>query len=632
MDRTAVWNILQGYHVCSATRFLNPIHRLVRKSMLLAFLFAGWTGELTVCQPADSFNLTLSVNPAEGGTLIPASGTYRLKRDSVIALVAQPATGYRFLHWSKGVADSLAVSTSVALDTNKLLTAYFDLIPSLTTTSPNGGEVWLQGSTQTLTWVSAGISDFVSISFSSNGGSVWNTVTGSTANDGIYEWTVPNTISTTCQIRIADTSGSPADVSDAVFSIALAPVDQHISLSSGWNLFSLNVVPENLNMLRIVRPLIDRVTLIKVQDMRGNSIERHPITLEWLNDIGNWNPAEGYRINLNGSDDLVVHGMPVVDPVSLVLSAGWNILGYPFQSPVNATEALAGLMASGALQKVQDETGYSLEQLTPLSEWINNIGTLDPGEGYQVRVNMPYEFTFTPLLLKSALASYHRERNQTTVHFMKNYTGNGLNHMNIYLSDPVSGLPLEDGDEIGVFDGECCVGSLLIDANMPENISMVASADDPSTQVMDGFRNGNPLEIRIWKNRKQEEVILKNYESYPGDDVFHERKSLWVTMHASDMGDAIPPGTLGHPYPNPFANLVNVPFSLESDGIVDISVFNTLGAKVENLIHAVMPRGNHIAVWEPGKEGKQVPAGLYYVITTFRNHRKAEKVSFIPAH
>ncbi|NOY58113.1 MAG: hypothetical protein GXO75_04135, partial [Calditrichaeota bacterium] len=45
----------------------------------------------------------------------------------------------------------------------------------------------------------------------------------STTDDGVYEWTIPNNPSTTCLVRVTDTDGSPADQSDAVFTISAAP-------------------------------------------------------------------------------------------------------------------------------------------------------------------------------------------------------------------------------------------------------------------------------------------------------------------------------------------------------------------------------------------------------------------------
>lgn len=91
---------------------------------------------------------------------------------------------------------------------------------SITVVSPNGGETWAAGSTQTIFWTSSNTINNVKIEYSTNSGSTWTTVISSTTNDGSYSWKIPTVSSTKCKVRIKDTSsGTPSDVSNAVFSI-----------------------------------------------------------------------------------------------------------------------------------------------------------------------------------------------------------------------------------------------------------------------------------------------------------------------------------------------------------------------------------------------------------------------------
>ncbi len=91
--------------------------------------------------------------------------------------------------------------------------------------SPNGGENWEAGSSKEIAWTAAGDIKNVTIEFSTDNGFTWGTVVLTTANDGGYNWTVPDTVSETCRVRVTagDTAADPkpSDVSDEVFSIAL---------------------------------------------------------------------------------------------------------------------------------------------------------------------------------------------------------------------------------------------------------------------------------------------------------------------------------------------------------------------------------------------------------------------------
>ncbi|MFH1320281.1 MAG: CUB domain-containing protein [Bacteroidota bacterium] len=86
---------------------------------------------------------------------------------------------------------------------------------------PNGGESYYAGTSQTITWRPATYLDInVLIEYSTNNGSTWNTIIASTPNDGSYSWTVNNTPSTQCLVRVSEaTTTTENDVSDAVFII-----------------------------------------------------------------------------------------------------------------------------------------------------------------------------------------------------------------------------------------------------------------------------------------------------------------------------------------------------------------------------------------------------------------------------
>ena len=95
---------------------------------------------------------------------------------------------------------------------------------SITVTSPNGGEVWVHGSTHDITWTSSGdAGSNVKIELL-KGGSVYRTL-ANTLNDGSCSWTLLDAEGTGGDYRVRITSTSnPAiyDVSDTYFTITSA--------------------------------------------------------------------------------------------------------------------------------------------------------------------------------------------------------------------------------------------------------------------------------------------------------------------------------------------------------------------------------------------------------------------------
>ena len=84
-------------------------------------------------------------------------------------------------------------------------------------------------------------------------------------------------------------------------------------------------------------------------------------------------------------------------------------------------------------------------------------------------------------------------------HFVPNWTGNGYNHMNVYIAQAtIDGISLKLGDEIGVFDGDQCVGFAKISSLTANYLEIRVSEDDPTSTEIDGFIHGNNMNLKIW--------------------------------------------------------------------------------------------------------------------------------------
>jgi endonuclease/exonuclease/phosphatase family metal-dependent hydrolase len=94
--------------------------------------------------------------------------------------------------------------------------------PAVHVTAPNGGESYTAGSSHTITWTSAAVSN-VKLEYTLDG-TAWTQITASTpAAAGSYGWTVPSTASTAAKVRISDASAPTLnDASDGAFTIAAA--------------------------------------------------------------------------------------------------------------------------------------------------------------------------------------------------------------------------------------------------------------------------------------------------------------------------------------------------------------------------------------------------------------------------
>jgi len=102
------------------------------------------------------------------------------------------------------------------------------IVPRITVTSPNGGEVWYIGNNYNIRWASKNHTGNVKIQVSTNGGLLWSTITNSTADDGIYSWTASaKAPSSRCLIKVSSVADpSVNDRSNRYFTLA----ESHITV------------------------------------------------------------------------------------------------------------------------------------------------------------------------------------------------------------------------------------------------------------------------------------------------------------------------------------------------------------------------------------------------------------------
>lgn len=138
---------------------------------------------------------------------------------ATLTVPASVPTGLYYVGWliSGGV-------TEYSADNNRVVIAdeIVNVLPEreIEVTSPNGGEVWNSGSSQTITWSKTNSGSTVSIAVSRDSGSSWSTIVTGTSNDGSYTWSVTGPASSDCRVRVrSDAYPTVSDTSDADFRI-----------------------------------------------------------------------------------------------------------------------------------------------------------------------------------------------------------------------------------------------------------------------------------------------------------------------------------------------------------------------------------------------------------------------------
>ncbi|MEZ4695551.1 MAG: Ig-like domain-containing protein [Rhodothermales bacterium] len=208
-----------------------------------------------------------------------------------------------------------------------------------------------------------------------------------TDNSAPYEFTwVPNaTGSYSLTARATDNDGATSTSTARTISVtgaAQPQSSQSIVLKQGWNLVSSWVQPASPSLPAVFNSIKSEILLVKDEEGR----QYHPPS--GLNTIGNWSATAAYEVYANSPQTLDLSGYEVSSSQSISLVAGWNHLSFPRKAAIPITDALADV--NGKVNIVKDVSG----KVYYPAYSINEIGSLQPGQGYKIHMAANAELAY----------------------------------------------------------------------------------------------------------------------------------------------------------------------------------------------------------------------------------------------
>jgi hypothetical protein len=97
-----------------------------------------------------------------------------------------------------------------------------------------------------------------------------------------------------------------------------------------------------------------------------------------------------------------------------------------------------------------------------------------------------------------------------TQHFQKCWEGQPFSPMTIFIiGAKLDGKDLTSNDEIGIFDGNLCVGAGIVNGtiSLTNFLEIIVSKNDGISGL--GFTEGNPIVFKIWIASTKQEILLK---------------------------------------------------------------------------------------------------------------------------
>jgi len=376
---------------------------------------------------------------------------------------------------------------------------------------------------------------------------------------------------------------------------------QTISLQTGWNLISSYIIPKNLDFNAILAAQANKIDIIK------NSEGLAVIPAFNINNIGNWNPAEGYQIRVKEPIDLTITGSFVDKQANIPLKKDWQIIPYWQENPTDVATVFSGIIND--INLVKDNKGANfLPAYT-----INTIGNMLPGQGYWVSAKRNTTLEYQNFHTTPTAATARYSTTDAPLQYVLNHRSTGNNATLIL---PKTNLPTSFliGDEIGVFSADGHLyGAAVING---ENLAITYWGDDLSTKEKEGFAFNEIFEIRHWSKVSNKSTVVKMiFEQGSNQYNANEVKVVKSIKHIEKLPllkkSALKPPML---YPNPAVNEVTLSVDSSTKASYALKIFNTTGNVIHKEMIKVVAGNNRLKI-----PLLNYPNGIYWV--QLRSHK-----------
>lgn len=407
---------------------------------------------------------------------------------------------------------------------------------------------------------------------------------------------------------IAFVSGnSPLQIEYPDYDTPLHVSSLSLNLSQGWNGVSLFIDPYNSQVQDIFAPVSSSVEIMK--DLWGGVYWPQ----QGINTITGWNYTTAYALKVNAPVNLEFPGV-VIDFIPATVSMGWNYFPVHTDCPVNTMELFSPF----------EEDIIIVKELVGTKVWwpsqnIYSLEELEPGKGYELKSDIPFEVEFPACL------------NQDYSQPLKspNYSVSNWGRLVYTPASHIISIPADiierfsSGDQLGVFDNSgACYGSLIISSVKPE--ALIVFGNDPSNETKDGFNEEESMIFRYLDYSTQQatviEVVLDEQLPDPTPQFANHGLSAIrdIRFNPSATSELIDE-TGFYIYPNPAQNEIFIGLNPEPLNCIS-EIYDILGNKI--LSFRIVMKKSRIDISGLG-------AGMYFIKLRINDKVFTKRMVFI---
>ncbi len=448
-------------------------------------------------------------------------------------------------------------------------------------------------------------------------------------NDAItYLWTAPEGITLNSTTVAKPTFNAPEVEVETEYTFSLVVYDSEnysesssmivmvknvvvnqlsISMTSGWNWFSVYLENEDMNLDNILASLNPQPSdYIKDRKGTGNSAQFYDIPgtfTGWTGTLSEIDPKEGYKIRLNNAGDLIYQGNLVdYENEQIFVDAGWNWIGFPIPFEMSVSDYLA------SLDVVKGD--YLKNQLVSTSYydgygWFGQLEMMKPGEGYLLKVansgsiHSPDASTYIATIISKKDAVEIDAPNYSVN--VSNFEFSGSAIIEVFIGGINSS---NENNILYAFNKEgVCVGiakGLLYPMTNKYLYNLM---------MYSNIEVGDEIHFKFYESETNELYTFEETLNFTADMIVADAYQPFVlNKGVVDFIDEIDTEVV-ELFPNPFTDRLNINFTVNKTQNVRVSVYDSYGKMIDLLADKTYSPDTYLLEWN----AINIPVGIYYI-------------------
>ncbi|MCE1190273.1 MAG: T9SS type A sorting domain-containing protein [Ignavibacteria bacterium] len=438
--------------------------------------------------------------------------------------------------------------------------------------APVGGESWQIGTIHNILWESANVTN-VKLEYTTDNGTTWSTIIASTpAAAGTYAWTVPNTASTNCKVRVSDAANAASNsASPAVFSI-IQPLPFGIITPNGgetWYVTTNQNISWNPNT----------VVNVKVEYTTDNGTTWSTVVASTPANVGSYQwtipntVSTTCKVRLSSVENAAITSMS---------ASAFSIAPKPVSITI-ISEDFAKVTTGSITSPGSIDIGTALDTYTQKAGWTGSK-VYAAGGAVKVGASSNQGYIVTPAIDLSGAEG------KGQVNFDAQMYGTDTGVLQVMLSTDGGTTFTQVGSDV-----------------------TPAASMSPVSVSFTGGKVNSMIKITA-KVASKNRFYLDNISVISGGS---------SAVDDGKKSQTLPQGfVLGQNYPNPFNPSTTISFSIPESGNVQLTIFNQLGERVASLVNGHLNAGAHSVVWNAANQ----VSGIYFYQLSAGNYSVVKKL------